>query len=62
MDKKMKCSPQERQWKAEDAHRDIMRAEAFKRDKGLMKDVAKVHAKKLSEMQQVKIVTKENKK
>jgi predicted metal-dependent hydrolase len=29
----------ERKWKAEDALKDIERAEAHKRDKGLMKDV-----------------------
>lgn len=60
---KKDCMPaDERKWRAEDAHRDIMRAETHKRDRDLMKDVANLHAQKLSEMKQVKIVSKENKK
>jgi hypothetical protein len=31
----------ERQWKADDAMRDIMRVEGHKKDKGLMSDVKK---------------------
>lgn len=43
----------ERRWKAEDALRDIERAEGHKRDKTLMKDVKSVAREKIKNMQKI---------
>ena len=43
----------ERKWKAEDALRDIERAEAHKRDKSLMSDVKKLAKEKVSSLKKV---------
>ncbi len=45
----------ERRYKAEDAHRTIMRAEEHKSDPDLMKDVKKIHEQRQKELARVKI-------
>lgn len=47
-------SPQEdRKWRAEDAMRTIMRAEEFKRDKSLMKDVKELAKKQSQDLKKI---------
>ena len=43
----------ERKWKAEDALRDIERAEGHKRDKALMADVKKLAAEKVKSLKDI---------
>ena len=43
----------ERKWKAEDALRDIERAEAHKRDKALMSDVKKLASEKVASLKKI---------
>lgn len=43
----------ERKWKAEDALRDIERAEAHKRDKSLMADVKKLAQEKVKSLKDI---------
>ena len=45
---------QERRWKAEDALRDIERAEGHKKDKALMADVKQVCAEKIDSLKRIK--------
>lgn len=44
----------ERRWKAEDACRDIERAEGYKRDKQLMADVKQVASEKIDSLKRIK--------
>jgi hypothetical protein len=45
---------QQRRWKAEDACRDIERAEGHKRDKALMADVKQVAQEKIDSLKRIK--------
>lgn len=44
----------ERRWKAEDAMRDLERAEAHKKDKALMSDVKQCAAEKIDSLKRIK--------
>lgn len=48
-----KDESRERKWKAEDALRDIERAEAHKRDKTLMSDVKKLAQEKVNSLKKI---------
>lgn len=46
----IKQTKEDRQWKAQDALRDIQRAEDHRKDKGLMKDVKNLAKKQMNDL------------
>lgn len=51
--------PDERKWRAEDALRDLERAQKHKSDPGLMKEVEKMRQQKMRDLANIKVEVSE---